>query len=57
MTDKEIKQLLSRGKTQQFSLNPDFKGEISRATIDEINRSIRKSLAAKHQVRVLVVVE
>ena len=57
MTDKEIKELLSKGSSQQFSFDPSLKNEINRATMEAIQREVRKSLSSKKSIAVVVVRE
>jgi len=57
MTDKEIKEVLGRGTPSTFSLDPNMKDQISRSTLDSINREVKKHLASKKRVSVVVVKE
>ena len=57
MNDKEIKQLLSSGSTQTFTLDPNMKNEITRATLDVAIRDVKRALSAKKHVSVVIVVE
>ena len=57
MIDKEIKQLLSSGSTQHFTLDPHMKNEITRATIDVAIRDVKRALSAKKHVSVVIVTE
>lgn len=57
MTDKEIKAILSRGTSSTFTLDPSHKNEITRSTLDIIIRDVRKHLAAKKTVSVIVIRE
>lgn len=57
MTDKEIKAILSSGTSSTFTLDPSHKNEITRSTLDIIIRDVRKHLAAKKTVSVIVIRE
>ena len=57
MTDKEIKELLGRGSARQYSLDPQMKNEITRATLDVAVREVKKALSLKKRVSVVIVVE
>ena len=57
MNDKEIKQLLSTGSTQTFTLDPNMKNEITRATIDDAIRDVKRALSAKKRVSIVIVTE
>ena len=57
MTDKEIKDILSRGTSSTFTLDPSHKNEITRSRLDIITRDVRKHLAAKKTVSVIVIRE
>ena len=57
MTDKEIKEVLGKGTPSTFSLDPNMKDQISRSTLDSINREVKKHLASKKRVSVVVVKE
>ena len=57
MTDKEIKELLGRGSVRQYSLDPQMKSEITRATLDVAVREVKKALSLKKRVSVVIVVE
>ena len=55
MTDKEIKDILSRGTSSTFTLDPSHKNEITRSRLDIITRDVRKHLAAKKTVSLIVI--
>lgn len=55
MTDKEIKEVLSRGEPTTYTLDPSFRNEITRSTLDLINREVKKHLSSKKRVSVLLV--
>ena len=57
MNDKEIKQLLSTGSTQTFTLDPNMKNEITRATLDVAIRDVKRGLGAKKRVSIVIVTE
>ena len=57
MNDKEIKQLLSSGSTQHFTLDPNIKNEITRATIDVAIRDVKRAISAKKRVSIVIVTE
>ena len=57
MTDKEIRALLSTGSTQTFTLDPNMKNEITRATLDVAIRDVKRALSAKKHVSIVVVTE
>ena len=57
MNDKEIKQLLSTGSTQTFTLDPNMKNEITRATIDVAIRDVKRAISAKKRVSIVIVTE
>ena len=57
MNDKEIKQLLSTGSTQTFTLDPNMKNEITRATLDVAIRDVKRALSAKKRLSIVVVTE
>ena len=57
MNDKEIKQLLSSGSTQHFTLDPNMKNEITRATLDVAIRDVKRALSAKKRVSIVIVTE
>ena len=57
MTDKEIKEVLGRGTPSTFSLDPNIKDGITRATLEAINRAVKKHLASNKRVSVVVVKE
>ena len=57
MNDKEIKQLLSTGSTQTFTLDPNMKNEITRATLDVAIRDVKRGLGAKKHVSLVIVTE
>ena len=57
MNDKEIRALLSTGSTQTFTLDPNMKNEITRATIDVVFRDVKRALSAKKRVSIVVVTE
>ena len=55
MTDKEIKEVLSRGEPTTYTLDPSFRNEITRSTLDLINREVKKHLSSKRRVSVFLV--
>ena len=55
MNDKEIKQLLSTGTTQTFTLDPNMKNEITRATLDVAIRDVKRAISAKKRVSIVIV--
>ena len=57
MNDKEIKQLLSTGSTLTFTLDPNMKNEIPRATLDVAIRDVKRALSAKKHVSIVIVTE
>ena len=57
MTDKEIEEFLGRGTPSTFSLDPNMKDAITRSTLEAINRAVKKHLASKKRVSVVVVKE
>ena len=57
MNDKEIKKLLSTGSTQTFTLDPNMKNEITRATLDVAIRDVKRALSAKKRLSIVVVTE
>ena len=57
MNDKEIQEVLGRGKPSTYSFDPSIKTEITRATLDVAVRDIKKHLASKRRVYLIVVKE
>ena len=57
MNDKEIRALLSTGSTQTFTLDPNMKNEITRATLDDAIRDVKRAISAKKRVSIVVVTE
>ena len=43
MNDKEIQEVLGRGKPSTYSFDPNIKTEITRATLDVAVRDIKRS--------------
>ena len=57
MTDKEIQEVLGRGKPTTYSFDPNIKTEITRATLDVAVRDIKKHLSGKKRVSLIIVKE
>lgn len=57
MTDREIKELLSRGTASKVEFDPSLKNEITRASLDAMVRDVKGHLARKKRVSVVVVKE
>ena len=57
MNDKEIRALLSTGSTQTFTLDPNMKNEITRATLDVAIRDVQRAISAKKRVSIVIVTE
>ena len=57
MNDREIKQLLMTGSTQTFTLDPNMKNEITRATLDVAIRDVKRAISAKKRVSIVIVTE
>ena len=57
MNDKEIRALLSTGSTQTFTLDPNMRNEITRATLDVAIRVVKRALSAKKRLSIVVVTE
>jgi hypothetical protein len=55
MNAAEIKQILSSGKAELFEIDPQFKTEITRATIAAMDRTIKKSISSKRAVKIVIV--
>lgn len=55
MKANEIKEILSSGKTELFEIDPQHKAEITRTTIAAMDRAIKKSIAARRVVKVVIV--
>lgn len=57
MTLKELKEIIDKGRTQDFALDPNTKSQITKATIDGIVREANKHLVSKKRVWVILVKE
>jgi len=57
MNDKEIQEVLGRGKPSTYSFDPSIKTEITRATLDVAVRDIKRHLGNKKRVSVIIVKE
>ena len=55
MTDKEIKQILSLGKPVVFTIVPNLKTDIQRATLNQLIEAAKKSLNAKTKISLILV--
>ena len=55
MTDKEIKQILSLGKPVVFTIDPNLKTDIQRATLKQLIEAAKKSLNAKTKISLILV--
>lgn len=55
MTDREIRQILSLGKPVVFTIDPNLKTEIQRATLNQLIASAKKSLSSKHKISLILV--
>jgi hypothetical protein len=55
MTDKEIKQILSLGKPVVFTIDPNLKTDIQRATLNQLIDQAKRSLNSKHKISLILV--
>lgn len=55
MTDREVKELLSRGTASKVEFDPSLKNEITRASLDAMVRDVKGHLARRRKVSVIVV--
>jgi hypothetical protein len=55
MTDKEIKQILSLGKPVVFTIDPNLKTDIQRATLNQLIDQAKPSLSSKHTISLILV--
>jgi hypothetical protein len=55
MTDKEIKQILSLGKPVVFTIDPNLKTDIQRATLNQLIDQAKRSLSSKHKISLILV--
>ena len=57
MSEKEIKTIMSLGSSKIFSIDPNHKDAISKATIETLVREAKRHLAAKKKVHLVLVKE
>lgn len=55
MTDAEIKSLLKQGTVTTYSFDPQHRQEITRQNMDTAVREVKRHLAAKKTVTLLIV--
>lgn len=55
MINKEIAELLTKSSISRVDLDPKQRPEITRQTLDGAVREVRKLIAAKKQVSIIVV--
>lgn len=55
MNNKEIAELLSKGTVSRVDLDSKVRPELTRQSLDNAVREVRKLIAAKKQVSIIVV--
>jgi hypothetical protein len=55
MNNKDIAELFSKGTVSRVDLDPKLRPEITRQSLDNAVREIRKLIAAKRSVSVIIV--
>jgi hypothetical protein len=50
----EIKDILAASKTEVFTIDPQHRNDITRATLLAMERAVKKSIAAKNIVKIIV---
>jgi hypothetical protein len=54
---EDIQKIISSGEMTVFSIDPDFKNEISKKQIDDIVKDMKKHLHRKKKVHILLIKE
>lgn len=57
MNEKDVKELLSRGKGHQVIFDPSLRADINRASLDNLVRDIKGHLLKKRRVSIVIVKE
>jgi hypothetical protein len=55
MKDRELVELLSRGQVSRVDLDPKLRPDINRQSLENAVREIRKLIAAKKSVSIIIV--